>query len=88
MVNLRTREYISLHRFFLKVVDFLSFGVVSYTSFLSETYSCLLRLRSSPEEDAVCMQPGSGEAYFLSVLFPFLFLLCLLFSLYLVCEGL
>nr|XP_011468515.1 PREDICTED: uncharacterized protein LOC101309103 [Fragaria vesca subsp. vesca] len=29
-----------------------------------ETYSCLLRLRSSPEEDAVQMQPGSGETHF------------------------
>ncbi|XP_062011137.1 uncharacterized protein LOC133727557 [Rosa rugosa] len=29
-----------------------------------ETYSCFLRLRSSPEEDAVRMQPGSSEAHF------------------------
>ncbi|KAM5577095.1 hypothetical protein ABKV19_007774 [Rosa sericea] len=34
------------------------------TSSLSETYSCFLRLRSSPEEDAVRMQPGSREAHF------------------------
>ncbi|XP_050385158.1 uncharacterized protein LOC126801747 [Argentina anserina] len=29
-----------------------------------ETYSCFLRLRSSTEEDAIRMQPGSGEAHF------------------------
>ncbi|KAG8373426.1 hypothetical protein BUALT_Bualt11G0023000 [Buddleja alternifolia] len=29
--------------------------------FITESYSCLLRLKSSPEEDAVRMQPGSGE---------------------------
>ncbi|KAL3630486.1 hypothetical protein CASFOL_023470 [Castilleja foliolosa] len=28
---------------------------------VQETYSCLLRLKSSPEEDAVRMQPGSSE---------------------------
>ncbi|KAK6154180.1 hypothetical protein DH2020_013819 [Rehmannia glutinosa] len=28
---------------------------------VQESYSCLLRLKSSPEEDAVRMQPGSGE---------------------------
>ncbi|XP_030495450.2 uncharacterized protein LOC115711246 isoform X2 [Cannabis sativa] len=28
-----------------------------------ETYSCLLRLKSSPEEDAMRMQPGSGETH-------------------------
>ncbi|KAL6558737.1 hypothetical protein OROMI_019087 [Orobanche minor] len=28
---------------------------------VQESYSCLLRLKSSPEEDTVRMQPGSGE---------------------------
>lgn len=30
---------------------------------VQETYSCLLRLKSSTEEDAVRMQPGSGETH-------------------------
>ncbi|CAN6567895.1 unnamed protein product [Malus baccata var. baccata] len=34
---------------------------------VQETYSCFVRLTSSPEEDAVQMQPGSGET---RVLFP------------------
>ncbi|GAB2260428.1 hypothetical protein Droror1_Dr00011283 [Drosera rotundifolia] len=34
---------------------------------VQELYSCLLRLKSSPEEDAVRMQPGSGETH---VFFP------------------
>ncbi|CAL9001820.1 unnamed protein product [Prunus brigantina] len=34
---------------------------------VQETYSCLLRLTSSPEEDAIQMQPGSSET---RVLFP------------------
>ncbi|GAB4861340.1 hypothetical protein Ancab_036501 [Ancistrocladus abbreviatus] len=34
---------------------------------MQESYSCLLRLKSSPEEDAVQMQPGSGETH---VFFP------------------
>ncbi|XP_074304597.1 uncharacterized protein LOC141639345 [Silene latifolia] len=34
---------------------------------VQETHSCLLRLKSSPEEDAVRMQPGSGETH---VFFP------------------
>ncbi|KAJ4845923.1 hypothetical protein Tsubulata_008403 [Turnera subulata] len=29
----------------------------------SETYSCLLRLKSAAEEDAIRLQPGSGEAH-------------------------
>ncbi|KAB1203895.1 hypothetical protein CJ030_MR8G020764 [Morella rubra] len=33
----------------------------------SETYSCLLRLKSSPEDDAIRMQPGSGDTH---VFFP------------------
>ncbi|KAK4801662.1 hypothetical protein SAY86_022149 [Trapa natans] len=34
---------------------------------MQETYSCSLRLKSSAEEDAVRMQPGSGEAH---IFFP------------------
>lgn len=34
---------------------------------VQESHSCLLRLKSSPEEDAVRMQPGSGETH---VFFP------------------
>lgn len=34
---------------------------------MQETYSCMLRLKSSAEEDAIKMQPGSGEAH---VFFP------------------
>ncbi|KAJ7958937.1 Pesticidal crystal cry8Ba protein [Quillaja saponaria] len=30
---------------------------------VQETYSCLLRLKSSAEEDAIKMQPGSGETH-------------------------
>ncbi|XP_068642978.1 uncharacterized protein [Aristolochia californica] len=30
---------------------------------VQETYSCQLRLKSSPEEDTVKMQPGSGETH-------------------------
>uniref|UniRef100_A0A5B6Z999 Pesticidal crystal cry8Ba protein n=1 Tax=Davidia involucrata TaxID=16924 RepID=A0A5B6Z999_DAVIN len=30
---------------------------------VQETYSCLLRLKSSSEEDAIRMQPGSGETH-------------------------
>ncbi|CAI0467807.1 unnamed protein product [Linum tenue] len=34
---------------------------------VQETYSCLLRLKSSADEDAIKMQPGSGETH---VFFP------------------
>lgn len=34
---------------------------------VQETYSCLLRLKSSTEEDAIRLQPGSGETH---VFFP------------------
>ncbi|GKV09465.1 hypothetical protein SLEP1_g20962 [Rubroshorea leprosula] len=34
---------------------------------MQETYSCMLRLKSSTEEDAIKMQPGSGETH---VFFP------------------
>lgn len=39
----------------------------------SETYSCLLRLKSSPDDDAIRMQPGSSDTHVLYVLFPDLF---------------
>ncbi len=41
----------------------------------SETYSCLLRLKSSPEEDAIRMQPGAGDTHVLYVLSLLLFFL-------------
>ncbi|XP_030934042.1 uncharacterized protein LOC115959685 isoform X1 [Quercus lobata] len=34
---------------------------------LSETYSCLLRLKSSPEEDSIRTQPGAGDMH---IFFP------------------
>ncbi|XP_041021346.1 uncharacterized protein LOC121262803 isoform X2 [Juglans microcarpa x Juglans regia] len=34
---------------------------------VQETYSCLLRLKSSPDDDAIRMQPGSGDTH---VFFP------------------
>ncbi|CAK9169170.1 unnamed protein product [Ilex paraguariensis] len=37
-------------------------GSSSY-EIVQETYSCLLRLKSSSEDDAVRMQPGSGETH-------------------------
>lgn len=40
-----------------------------YTEISSETYSCFLRLKSSSEEDAIRMQPGSGETHVLYALF-------------------
>ncbi|KAL3630223.1 hypothetical protein CASFOL_023207 [Castilleja foliolosa] len=35
---------------------------------VQESYSCLLRLKSSPEEDAARMQPGSGETRLFNIL--------------------
>ena len=35
---------------------------------VSETYPCLLRLKSLAEEDAVKMQAGSGETHVLYVI--------------------
>lgn len=52
-----------------EVVELIKSGVTglrgSSSSYdvVSETYSCLLRLKSSSEEDAVRMQPGSGETH-------------------------
>ncbi|KAA8528345.1 hypothetical protein F0562_035700 [Nyssa sinensis] len=52
-----------------QVSGLLKIGVTTLRSSSSsydvvqETYSCLLRLKSSTEEDAVRMQPGSGETH-------------------------
>lgn len=46
---------------------------------LSETHSCMLRLKSSPEEDAIRTQPGAGDMHILYVLFLLLFFLFLNF---------
>ncbi|KAF8411383.1 hypothetical protein HHK36_003932 [Tetracentron sinense] len=60
-------------RYIKQVSGLLKIGVTtlrnSSTSYdvVQETYSCLLRLKSSTEEDAVRMQPGSGETH---VFFP------------------
>uniref|UniRef100_A0A5B6ZKD2 Pesticidal crystal cry8Ba protein n=1 Tax=Davidia involucrata TaxID=16924 RepID=A0A5B6ZKD2_DAVIN len=52
-----------------QVSGLLKIGVTTLRSSSSsyevvqETYSCLLRLKSSTEEDAIRMQPGSGETH-------------------------
>lgn len=33
--------------------------------YIAETFSCLLRLKSAPEEEAVRMHPGSGDSHVL-----------------------
>lgn len=43
----------------------------------TETYSCFLRLKSSTEEDAIRMQPGSGETHVLYVLLSHIYFLFL-----------
>ncbi|KAI3462116.1 hypothetical protein Pfo_018779 [Paulownia fortunei] len=56
-----TRQYLK------EVPELIKIGFNAWRSSSSsyeevqESYSCLLRLKSSPEEDAVRMQPGSGE---------------------------
>ncbi|WCJ24715.1 hypothetical protein M5689_006651 [Euphorbia peplus] len=56
-------------RYIKQVSGLLKTGVTSLrnssTSYevVQETYSCLLRLKSSAEEDAIRMQPGSGESH-------------------------
>ncbi|OVA01803.1 hypothetical protein BVC80_9075g46 [Macleaya cordata] len=60
-------QYIKQVSSLLKVgVTTLRNSSASYEA-VQETYSCLLRLKSSTEEDAVRMQPGSGETH---VFFP------------------
>ncbi|KAF8023348.1 hypothetical protein BT93_F0754 [Corymbia citriodora subsp. variegata] len=60
-------------RYLKQVSGLLKTGVTSLrnssTSYevVQETYSCLLRLKSTSEEDAIRMQPGSGETH---VFFP------------------
>lgn len=51
-----TRSYIS---FFLVLSD-IKPGLL-----LSETYSCMLRLKSMSEENVVRMQPGTNETHVL-----------------------
>ncbi|KAK9166916.1 hypothetical protein Scep_002107 [Stephania cephalantha] len=51
-----------------QVSEILKVGMTTYRSgssyeVVQETYSCLLRLKSSVEEEAVRMQPGSGETH-------------------------
>ncbi|KAI3972579.1 hypothetical protein MKX01_019237 [Papaver californicum] len=60
-------QYLKQVSSLLKVgVTTLRSSSASYET-VQETYSCLLRLKSSTEEDAVRMQPGSGETH---VFFP------------------
>ncbi|XP_065880895.1 uncharacterized protein [Euphorbia lathyris] len=56
-------------RYIKQVSGLLKTGVTSLRNssasyeVVQETYSCLLRLKSSAEEDAIRMQPGSGESH-------------------------
>ncbi|XP_022863818.1 uncharacterized protein LOC111383866 [Olea europaea var. sylvestris] len=56
-------------RYMKEVPELIKIGVNAWRNSSSsyevvqESYSCLLRLKSSPEEDAVRMQPGSGETH-------------------------
>ncbi|XP_021912220.1 uncharacterized protein LOC110825972 [Carica papaya] len=66
--------YVHASTHYIKQVSgLLKIGVTSLrnssTSYdvVQETYSCLLRLKSSAEEDAIRMQPGSSESH---VFFP------------------
>jgi hypothetical protein len=60
-------------KYLKQVTGLLKTGVTTLRSSSSsyeavqETYSCLLRLKSSPEEDAIRMQPGAGDTH---VFFP------------------
>ncbi|TXG52695.1 hypothetical protein EZV62_021864 [Acer yangbiense] len=60
-------------RYMKQVSGLLKTGVTSLRNSSSsyesvqETYSCMLKLKSSAEEDAIKMQPGSGETH---VFFP------------------
>ncbi|XP_031388019.1 uncharacterized protein LOC116201048 [Punica granatum] len=60
-------------RYLKQVSSLLKTGVTSLRNssssyeVMQETYACLLRLKSTSEEDAVRMQPGSGEAH---IFFP------------------
>ncbi|XP_057986527.1 uncharacterized protein LOC110641989 [Hevea brasiliensis] len=63
----------AIPKYIKQVSGLLKIGVTSLRNSSSsyevvqETYSCLLRLKSSGEEDAIRMQPGSGETH---VFFP------------------
>lgn len=64
-----TIQYASpAHSFFLFCSQLLKFFSL-HLQMPSETYSCLIRLKSLPEEDAIRMQPGSGDTHVLYVLF-------------------
>ncbi|KAL6575879.1 hypothetical protein OROHE_000350 [Orobanche hederae] len=58
---------VGTRRYLREVPELLKIGFSAWRSTSSsyevvqESYSCLLRLKSSPEEDAARMQPGSGE---------------------------
>ncbi|KAL0461414.1 UNVERIFIED_CONTAM: hypothetical protein Slati_0029000 [Sesamum latifolium] len=58
---------VGTRRYLKEVPELIKIGFNAWRSSSSsyevvqESYSCLLRLKSSPEEDAVRMQPGSGE---------------------------
>ncbi|XAR62089.1 hypothetical protein NMG60_11016706 [Bertholletia excelsa] len=66
----RSLAYMQASAQYVKEVSgLLKIGVTSLRSnsssyeVVQETYSCLLRLKSSNEEDAIRMQPGSGETH-------------------------
>lgn len=58
---------VGTRRYLKEVPELIKVGFNAWRSSSSsyeevqESYSCLLRLKSSPEEDTVRMQPGSGE---------------------------
>ncbi|GFP83698.1 hypothetical protein PHJA_000513300 [Phtheirospermum japonicum] len=58
---------VGARRYLKEVPELIRIGFSAWRSTSSsyevvqESYSCLLRLKSSPEEDAARMQPGSGE---------------------------
>ncbi|RVW65321.1 hypothetical protein CK203_058146 [Vitis vinifera] len=64
---LNCTEFICFVLFLLHLVPFNLEFFPPVLQMLSETYSCMLRLKSSAEEDAIRMLPGSGETH---VFFP------------------
>ncbi|PIN16970.1 hypothetical protein CDL12_10361 [Handroanthus impetiginosus] len=62
--------FVGTRRYLKEVPELIKLGFNAWRSSSSsyevvqESYSCLLRLKSSPEDDAVRMQPGSGETRF------------------------
>ncbi|CAA0812514.1 Unknown protein [Striga hermonthica] len=59
---------VGTRRYLKEVPELIKIGFSAWRStsasyeVVQESYSCLLRLKSSPEEDAARMQPGSGES--------------------------